>query len=58
MPGYWRKEMAMFSLGIQFGFGIAVAVIAVEIAKYVSQAVYSRYLAHRIKALIKKKFPK
>lgn len=51
-------EKDMFSLGVQFGFGIAVAVIAVEIAKYVSQAVYSRYLAHRIKALIKKKFPK
>lgn len=51
-------EKDMFSLGVQFGFGIAVAVIAIEVAKYVAQAVYSRYLAHRIKALIKKKFPK
>lgn len=48
----------MFSLGFQFGFGIAVGFIAVEVAQYAAQVVYSRYLAHRIKALIKKKFPK
>lgn len=42
----------MFSLGMQFGFGIAVAFIAVEAVQYVAQMVYSRYRCHKIKKLI------
>lgn len=45
----------MFSLGMQFGFGVAVALIAVEAAQNVAQMVYSRYLCYKIKKLIKKK---
>lgn len=45
----------MFSLGVQFGLGIAAALIVVEILQYIIQSIYSRYLAQRIKKLIKKK---
>lgn len=46
----------MFRLGVQFGLGIVAALIVVEILQYIIQSIYSRYLAQRIKNLIKKKY--
>lgn len=45
----------MFSLGVQFGLGIATCLIIVEILQYIIQSIYSHYLAQKIKKLIKKK---
>lgn len=44
----------MFSLGVQFGLGIATGLIVVEILQYIIQSIYSHYLAQRIKKLINK----
>lgn len=46
----------MFSLGVQFGLGLAVALSVVEALQYIIQSIYSHYLAPRIKKLIKKKY--
>lgn len=44
----------MFSHGIVFGLGIGLAIcIAI---KFIAEVIYSRYLAHKIKYLIKKMF--
>lgn len=39
----------MFNAGSQFGLGIAVGFLVVEVAQYLAQMCYSRYLGNRIK---------
>lgn len=48
----------MFSHGIAFGLGIYIGLAICIAIQFIAEVIYSRYLAHRIKALIKKKFPK
>lgn len=49
-------EKDMFSLGVQFGLGLAAALIVVGTLQYIIQSIHSHYLAPRIKKLIKKKY--
>ena len=46
----------MFSYGIAFGLGIYIGLAICAAIQFIAEVIYSRYLAHKIKCLIKKIF--
>lgn len=46
----------MLSHGIAFGLGIYIGLAICAAIQFIAQAIYTRYLAHKIKSLIKKMF--